>query len=200
MDSLFDEKYATVRDDWDDEPPVRLIEHPPTPAAWLGSACVWGPAQTQGSKRGFMHPHLKRVVIVDDNDKALKGWRQELVDAMQRTKPVRALDGPVAVSIKLYVPRPRTHYRTGALAGELKPNAPRLPASGRDIDKVARAIFDAGTIACWWTNDARVTDLSIRRRYDDGIGERSWVWAWAVDAPDQPMPELDETIDIGEDR
>jgi Holliday junction resolvase RusA-like endonuclease len=144
-----------------------------------------------------MHPHLKRVVIVDDNDKALKSWRQELVDAMQRCKPVRALDGPVAVNILLYVPRPRAHYRVD---GTLKPNAPKLPAAGRDIDKIARAIFDAGQIACWWTNDARVTDLHMRRRYDDGIGERSWVWGWGVREPDQPMPVLDETIDVGEDR
>lgn len=169
------------------------------PAPWLGSACVWGKAQTQGSKRGFVHPHLKRVVIVDDNDKALKSWRQEIIDAMQRTKPSRALDCSVAVSVVLYVPRPQTHYRTGAQAGELKPNAPRLPAAGRDIDKIARAILDAGQIACWWVNDARVTDLHMRRRYDDGIGERSWVWAWAVSEPDQPIPELSEIIDVGSD-
>jgi Holliday junction resolvase RusA-like endonuclease len=187
MSGLFDSE-------WGDERPVRLTE---PVAAWLGSACVWGPAQTQGSKRGFMHPHLKRVVIVDDNDRALKSWRQELVDAMQRCKPAKPLDGPVAVNILLYVPRPRAHYRTD---GTLKPNAPALPAAGRDIDKVARAIFDAGQIACWWVNDARVTDLHMRRRYDDGIGERSWVWAWAVSEPDQPMPVLDETIDVGEDR
>jgi Holliday junction resolvase RusA-like endonuclease len=197
MSGLFDDKYALVRDDWEDEQPVRLIEPLPQPAAWLGSACVWGPAQTQGSKRGFVHPHLKRVVIVDDNDKALKSWRQELVDAMVRHKPANPLDGPVAVNILLYVPRPRAHYRAD---GTLKANAPKLPAAGRDIDKVARAILDAGQIARWWTNDARVTDLHMRRRYDDGIGERSWVWAWAVSEPDQPMPQLDETIDVGEDR
>lgn len=190
MSGLFNE------DDWDDEQPVRLIE-PAVSNAWLGSACVWGPAQTQGSKRGFVHPHLKRVVIVDDNDKALKSWRQEVVDAMQRTKPMKPLDCSVAVNILIYVPRPRTHYRAD---GGIKPAAARVPPSGKDIDKVARAILDAGQIACWWVNDARVSDLHLRRRYDDGIGERTWVWAWAVDEPDQPMPVLDETIDIGEDR
>lgn len=183
--------------DWEDEQPVRSTEH--APVVWLGSACVWGKAQTQGSKRGFIHPHLKRVVIVDDNDKALKSWRQEIIDAMQRTKPLQALDGAVAVSVLVYVPRPQAHYRTGEHAGELKPNAPLVPAAGRDIDKIARAILDAGQIACWWTNDARVSDLHMRRRYDDGIGERTWVWAWAATRPDQPIPELNEEIDLGED-
>lgn len=176
-------------DNWD-EPLPRVT----VPLPWVGQAMVWGPAQTQGSKRGFVHPHLRRVVIVDDNDKALKGWRQEMVEAMVRCQPPKALDGPVAVNILLYVPRPRSHYGT---SGELKASAPALPASGRDIDKVARAIFDAGQIARWWVNDARVTDLTMRRRYDDGMGERTWVFAWAVDRPDQPQPELNETIDMG---
>jgi len=186
VSTLFD-----TSDDWDG-PNRREVE--PASRPWLGSACVWGKAQTQGSKNGYVHPHLKRVVIVDSNDRALKSWRQEIVDAMQRTKPPRALDTPVAVSVLIYVPRPQAHYRTN---GELKPNAPLVPAAGRDIDKVARAILDAGTIACWWTNDARVADLRLRRRYDDGIGERTWVWSWEVKYPDQPIPELDETIDIG---
>jgi len=187
-------------DNWD-EP----LQRTAVAAPWLGSACVWGPAQSQGSKRGFIHPNMRRedggpvVVIVDVNDKALKSWRQELVDAMQRHKPERALDCPVAVNILLYVPRPMAHYRTGSQAGELKPNAPKLPAVGRDIDKIARAILDAGQIARWWVNDARVCDLTMRRRYDDGIGERTWVWAWQVSEPGQLMPELDETIDIGSD-
>lgn len=190
MSTLFDDT-----DDWEDEQPVRLVE-PVLPPAWLGSACVWGPAQSQGSKSGFIHPHLKRVVIVDSNDKALKSWRQEIVDAMQRSKPSRPCDCAVAVSILIYVPRPRVHYRTN---GELKPGAARVPAAGRDIDKIARAIFDAGQIAQWWTNDARVADLRLRRRYDDGIGERTWVWAWEQREPDQPIPELPEVIDVGED-
>lgn len=194
MNSLFDDNQAVAFDDWEDEQPVRLAELTPQPA-WLGSACVWGPAQTQGSKRGFVHPQLKRVVIVDDNDKALKSWRQEIVDGMQRTKPPRALDCSVAVSIAIYVPRPRTHYRTN---GELKPNAAKVPPAGRDIDKIARAILDAGQIACWWVNDARVSDLHMRRRYDDGIGERTWVWAWQVGEPDQPMPQLSEVMDTTE--
>lgn len=183
-------------DNWDEPLPRRPVA-PPEPLPWTGRACVWGPAQSQGSKKGFIHPHLKRVMIVDANDKALKSWRQELVDAMVRCQPPAALNCPVAVNILLYVPRPQAHYRTGGQAGELKPNAPALPAAGRDIDKVARAILDAGQIARWWCNDARVTDLTMRRRYDDGIGERTWCWAWAVSEPGQAMPTLDETIDLG---
>jgi Holliday junction resolvase RusA-like endonuclease len=188
--------------EWDTDEPVRLVEQPVEPPAWLGQACVWGPAQSQGSKTAFIHPHARNsqgkplVVVTDSNDKALKSWRQELVEAMLRSKPVEPLNSAVAVSVIIYVPRPQAHYRTN---GELKPNAARVPASGRDIDKVARAILDAGQIARWWVNDARVSDLRLRRRYDDGIGERTWVHAWQVSEPDQPVPELPEVVDVGED-
>ena len=194
MSTLFD------TDDWENGPNRRPVSD--TPAPWLGSALVWGPAQSQGSKTAFIHPHAKRpngssvVVVTDSNDKALKSWRQEIVEAMLRTKPPQPLNSAVAVSILIYVPRPRAHYRTN---GELKPNAARVPAAGRDIDKIARAILDAGQIARWWVNDARVADLRLRRRYDDGIGERTWVWAWEQREPDQPIPELPEVIDIGSD-
>lgn len=199
MSGLLDDNQARAFDDWTDEQPVRLAPAPPT---WLGSACVWGPAQSQGSKTAFIHPHARRpdggpvVVVTDSNDKALKSWRQELVEAMLRSKPAEPLNSAVAVSVIVYVPRPMAHYRTN---GELKPNAAKVPASGRDIDKVARAILDAGQIARWWVNDARVADLRLRRRYDDGIGERTWVWSWRVDYPDQPVPELPEVVDIGSD-
>jgi hypothetical protein len=95
---------SSLFDDWSSEVPVRLPDPPAQPAAWLGSVCVWGPAQSQGSKKAFIHPHARRsngspvVVIVDDNDKALKSWRQELVDAMQRCKPPQVLNSPVARS------------------------------------------------------------------------------------------------------
>ncbi len=184
-------------DDWDSP---NIITPTPTPVAWLGSAVVFGPAQTQGSKRAFIHPHLTRngkpvAVVVDTNDKALKSWRQELIKAMMRTKPPKPLDSPVAMRMIVYVSRPRTHYRSN---GELKPNAPKLPASGLDGDKVVRAIFDAAQIAGWFVNDARVVDHHMRRRFDDGIGERVWCWCWQVSEPDQPQPELPEIIDIGE--
>jgi Holliday junction resolvase RusA-like endonuclease len=186
-----------LEDDWDAVPRRPATPDSPPKPAWLGSALVWGPAQSQGSKKSFLHPQLKRCVIVDANDKALKSWRQELIEAMLRSKPADSYNGAIAVSVLIYVPRPQAHYRTN---GELKPNAARVPAAGRDIDKVARAILDAGTYATWWPNDARCCDLRLRRRYDDGIGERTWVWAWRVSERDQEIPELQEVNDYGVDR
>lgn len=178
--TLFEEDIAPVR-------PTKEWEAEEDEPFWKGSAVVWGPAVSQGSKRGFIHPKLKRVVIVDDNAKELQSWRQELIKVMRRVRPAKPLDRPVAVHILIYVTRPAAHFRKD---GEVKPTAPLLPASGKDVDKVCRAIFDAGQIAGWYVNDARICDLRIRRRYQSGLGERTWVWAWTLDRADQPRPEL----------
>jgi len=180
--TLFQEDLAPVR-------PIEADVKDDSPD-WFGSAVVWGPAVSQGSKRGFIHPKLKRVVIVDDNAKELQSWRQELIKVMRRVRPAHPLDRPIAVHILIYVTRPQGHYGTGKNAGELKASAPRLPGSGKDIDKVCRAIFDAGKIAGWYFDDARICDLRVRRRYQSGLGERTWVWAWTLDRADQPRPEL----------
>jgi hypothetical protein len=96
-------------DNWDSVPNRREADE--QPATWLGSACVWGKAQSQGSKKGFVHPHTRHVVIVDDNDKALKSWRQEIIDAMQRSKPPQALNCGVAVSVHLRA-QTQIHFNT----------------------------------------------------------------------------------------
>lgn len=170
-----------------------VTERPPDSprASWKGSALVYGPAQTQGSKKGFVHRSTGRVVIVDDNDRALKSWRQEFIERMADCRPGRPLDQAVAVLIVIYTKRPSAHFGSGKNSGILKANAPSVPPSGKDVDKVCRAVLDAGQIGGWWCNDARVADLQVKRRYDEGL-ERTCVWAWALDSPTQPMPDFNE--------
>lgn len=175
---------------FEDPAPERWDKPEPEPE-WKGQAVVWGPAQTQGSKKGFIHPKLKRVVIVDDNDRALKGWRSEWIGEMAKCRPARPIDSAVAVEILVYVRRPSAHYGSGKNAGILKANAPVIPPSGKDNDKICRAILDAGQIAGWYTNDARVADLQIKRRYDEGI-ERVLVWCWTMHSIGQERPDFGE--------
>jgi len=91
-------------------------------------------------------------------------WNR-LRPVMVAAKPAGLLDGAIRLSITIFVARPGAHFRTGKNAG-LKPSGPRLPKSGKDLDKVARAIGDCGT-GIIYTNDARICDLTIRRRYAD---------------------------------
>jgi Holliday junction resolvase RusA-like endonuclease len=53
------------------------------------------------------------------------------------------LIGPLELSGRFYFPRPKSHYRTGRFANELKPNAPVFVQTKPDLDKLVRAIGDA---------------------------------------------------------
>jgi Holliday junction resolvase RusA-like endonuclease len=138
-------------------------------------ATVMGPVNSQGSKKLAHFPkrvecprcHASYVTrwprLLDDNDQ-LKAWRRTVRQAMAETAPAAPLDAPMLVRLTVAVERPADHYGTGRNAGKLKPNAPMRPKVGRDLDKVLRAVLDAGT-GVWWLDDSRVAEIYVRRVY-----------------------------------
>lgn len=142
---------------------------------WQGSAIVYGQAASQGSKRiGRAGKNGKPILI--ENDARLPGWRLSLQEQMAKTAPPTPIDGPVAVRLTIKVPRPKSHYRAN---GDLKPGLSEWAASGKDADKVARAVGDAGT-ALWWRDDARIAHWDILRLYAPDGRECTSVLAWAL--------------------
>jgi Holliday junction resolvase RusA-like endonuclease len=122
----------------------------------------------QGSKRAFRHSKTGNVVMIDDNP-ALAAWRYLLAArARQGWGNFAAHSGPVAAELRFYLPRPRGHYGTGRNMGTVKASAPALPGVKPDLDKLARAVFDALTVAGVWSDDAVCVDLVTRKRYADG--------------------------------
>ncbi len=116
-----------------------------------------------GSKRAVVRGGKAWVV---DDSKGLRPWQALAIDAMQRARGERApADVAVRVWVWIYVPRPKSHYYGGTRAGELRPDAPKRPPSGRDTDKVLRATLDSGSAAGWWRDDARVCSVRLDRYY-----------------------------------
>lgn len=93
---------------------------------------VYGVPQQQGSKNRFGGEDNPRV----------KGWRQSVAEEASTVVPI-ALSGPVEVLVEFVFPRPKSHFRTGRYAGELRPAAPYWHTSYPDLDKLQRAIGDA---------------------------------------------------------
>lgn len=85
-----------------------------------------------------------------------------LVDAWSGQQP---LAGPVLVSVRLWFPRPRAHYRTGRYAQELRADAPELHTQYPDLDKCLRLIFDALTVAGVWSDDNQACDARGQKRW-----------------------------------
>lgn len=140
------------------------------PAALTGVTIVApGTPAPQGSKRAFKHRHTGRVVVVEQQHDRVKAWRDAVTAAAQLapTVPTARFDGPVLVGIIFALPRPKSHYRTGRHAHELRPDAPRWPTGTPDLSKLARSTEDALTDAGVLADDSRIVREVLAKVYAD---------------------------------
>jgi crossover junction endodeoxyribonuclease RusA len=126
---------------------------------------VTGEPIPQGSKSRSRTGHMYEA------NKRTAPWRK-LVRARAEEKVAELghepYDGPLRVHIVFRMPRPKSHFGTGRNSALLRERAPWHPRSKPDIDKLARAILDALTTAGVWTDDCRVVELHLRKRYAGG--------------------------------
>ena len=123
----------------------------------------------QGSKR-----HLGGGVMVESS-KRVRPWRTDIREAAIGLRDMRAADGlppsilsgqAVDVTLIFYMPRPKSHYRTGRRAHELRPDAPTWHTSRPDVDKLTRAVLDALS-GVWWVDDSQVAMVTASKAYSD---------------------------------
>ena len=130
-------------------------------------ATVFGPAGTQGSKRMGFNKKTGRNFSIEDSDGGHHTWRQDMIREMLNDRPDDPFDCAVKITMWVFVSRPKGHYNS---RHELKPTAPVLPPSGRDLDKTMRAVGDATKHAGWVKDDARIAWGEQRRFYCE-LGE-----------------------------
>lgn len=148
----------------------------PTQIALLDTALrevtftVIGHPMPGGSKKGFVHPHTKRVVIVEDSRN--KPWRAAVAAAGLQARAewgVELSDQPLHVEFTFYRARPLSHYGTGRNADTLKTNAPAHPTTRPDVLKLARAAEDSLT-GVLYEDDAQIVTEILHKRW--GTPER----------------------------
>ena len=122
---------------------------------------VVGMPVTQGSKYArVVNGHAIMTEGFGTKPRALKEWRSAVASAARvwldlngRPAP---LDGPLCLSMIFYLPRPKSASRRVI-----------LPATKPDCSKLCRAVEDAlSKIA--YTDDARIVDLGVRKRFAIG--------------------------------
>ena len=79
--------------------------------------------------------------------------------------PKSPFTGPVRLVIAFFFQRPKSHYRTGKYADQLKPNAPRYHTNRPDIDNIIKFIGDSLN-GVFWSDDAVIAELSSVKMYD----------------------------------
>lgn len=126
-----------------------------------------GIPKPKGSTKGFVVRSKKtgKLVSAITNDNAgTSNWQDALGWAAKMSR-VQLLDGPVAVGLVFYLPRPRSVKR-------------ELPEVKPDVDKLTRAALDALT-GIAWIDDAQVVELQATKLYahdapGPGVAVRIW--------------------------
>lgn len=97
-------------------------------------------------------------------------WKSRVAIAGRPFAPLEPITGPVRADLVLYFPRPKSHYRTGKRAGELRDDIPNYHTAKPDRDNSDKAVLDALTVLRFWHDDAQVCDGRIVKLYVDGRG------------------------------
>jgi len=125
---------------------------------------VAGTPKPQGSKRGFIHPATKRVILTEAAGAPLKDWRHDVkLTAISRMSGKEMISPPTAVvmTVEFVLPRPVSLPKS-----KPTPLATKKP----DTDKLLRAIGDALT-GVVYADDSQVIDIRGRKRVAE-IGEQ----------------------------
>jgi Holliday junction resolvase RusA-like endonuclease len=96
--------------------------------------------------------------IVQVNSKKHKAWRTAIVNEVIATLPAdwEPIDGPCELIVNFYLSKPASVKRSS-------------PSVAPDLDKLVRSVGDALAIAGVYTDDSRITRISARKLYAQGI-------------------------------
>jgi Holliday junction resolvase RusA-like endonuclease len=96
--------------------------------------------------------------IVQVNSKKHKAWRTAIVNEVIATLPAdwEPIDGPCELIVNFYMAKPASVTRSS-------------PSVAPDLDKLIRSVGDALAIAGVYTDDSRITRISARKLYAQGI-------------------------------
>lgn len=122
----------------------------------------------QGSKR-----HVGNGVMVEQS-RHVKAWRDAVrvaaidrLDQVGRRGPLFDRGTPVALRVRFWHKRPRSHFRTGRHSTELRPDAPTFVTKTPDCSKLIRSLEDAITSAGVWWDDAQVVRVRAEQLFSD---------------------------------
>ena len=116
------------------------------------SCFVAGKPQPQGSARAFCHNG--RAIVTSDNAK-LKPWRKAMRTEFEAQYSGEPMDGALREHLVFIMPR----------LASLSRKSTRLPYTGRDLDKLVRAVNDSLTDAGVIRDDSRICKLTAIKRY-----------------------------------
>lgn len=90
------------------------------------------------------HRHVNRGKFTSTYDPSASD-KADFLSMCMRHMPPEPWTGPVQLIVKFFMPRPKSHYRTGKRSNELKPDAPTWVTTKPDIDNAEKFVTDSLT-------------------------------------------------------
>lgn len=153
----------------------------------VASFFVPGTPRPAGSKSAFPYKSKKtgkmRVAMVDAS-KHSPAWKKTIASYAWENYSGKPLEGPVKLRLTFFMPRPKSHFRTGRFSGQLKDSAPLQHLFKPDLSKLFRCAEDALT-GILYKDDAQIIEHeSPRKHYEDSSHPKGVfvaLWALAMD-------------------
>lgn len=147
---------------------------------------VYGRPQQRGSKQAQLipkrgggwatRPDGRPIVVARDANQKSKAWMSVVAAMAHGVYSGELLQGPIELEAIFHFKRPKSHFRTGKFADQLRDDAPKYNTSTPDIDKLLRCLSDSLTGVLWhddrqvcriialriWTIEAECTEVTVR--------------------------------------
>ena len=113
--------------------------------------------EPKGQPRPKAYRRGTRAAVYDPG--AANGWKMAVAGALRDLLPEEPYSGPVAVSAKFIMPRPKRLLRKKDPEGEL------LHTRKPDSDNLLKAVMDVCSDIQLWRDDTQVVDVFVQKRY-----------------------------------
>ena len=123
---------------------------------------VSGIPKAQPRARATIRPGAKHASVYDPG--TANDWRRLVMAAAQAAYRGEPLTVPLRIDVAWYFPRPKSHFRTGRRAGELREDAPVCHSGRPDRDNLDKTILDA-LEACGLLHDDCLACLGTLAKY-----------------------------------
>ena len=90
--------------------------------------------------------------------------KQEFLMMVQNKAPNPPIKGAIKIDVLFYMPRPKSHYRTGKFSGILKDTAPMWHTGRPDLDNLVKFISDALN-GVFYKDDSQICLLHAEKMY-----------------------------------
>jgi len=122
-------------------------------------------AQPRQRHRVVRRGHKAFAQNYTPSDDPVNSWKDLIVLEARKVIPDTPLSGPLKVTAEYRFRRPKSHFRTGKRAGELKPDAPLFHTKKPDRDNLDKSFMDIMTQIGFWDDDCHVVDGRITKLY-----------------------------------